>query len=196
MPSLNERLQKQGLGVFNMATNRTFLYWSGLPIVVPFLQTGTNNTSSFIWGGLFPLNETEPKPAPRELFAELNQKNLVYYDWEITEARMTQYRPLWQLHYILRGALPISTSSSEAWIPAVAAKLHNTVTQATIENPHRLKVVRQSQTGFSALELVLLAHLMDPNDISSPAVSPASGPSAQPPRQRQSPTLLPAPAPK
>jgi hypothetical protein len=43
--------------------------------------------------------------------------------------------------------------------------LQNTVTQATLEKPDQIKVVRQSQTGFDALELVLLAHLLDANDL-------------------------------
>ena len=116
---------------------------------------------------------------------------------------MAQYRPLWQLNYMLRNSVPISTSPSENWIAAVGSKLQNTVTQATLEGPQRLKVTRRSQTGFSALELVLLAHLVDPNDIATPGMAIPGGPApqrkspAQPvPSRKPTPTPSPAPDPK
>ena len=43
--------------------------------------------------------------------------------------------------------------------------LGNTVTQVTMENPRRLKMTRQSHTGFNALELVLLSHYLDEKDL-------------------------------
>jgi hypothetical protein len=195
VPALNEQFQKRALGQVLLSTNRSFLHWMGLPIVVPFLEPGTGKNSSFLVGGLFPMNESNPQPAPKELLDQLNQKSLVYYDWEITQARMSQYRPLWQLNYMLRNMVPVSTSPSETWIGAVGPKLQNTVTQATLENPHRLKLVRQSQTGFNALELILLAHLLDPNDI---AIPPAMGAPRAPGQNRSGPArrVPPSVAPK
>jgi hypothetical protein len=166
VPMANEKLAKSGNGKIVMLTNRTSIHWQGLPIVIPFIEPGTREKSLLV-AGLFPMSEENPQPAPKELFEQLNQKNLVYYDWEITGARMSQYRPIWQLSYMLRNKVPNSTAISEKWIAATLPKLQNTVTQATLEGDSRLKVVRQSQTGFNALELVLLAHLLDPSDVQS-----------------------------
>jgi hypothetical protein len=184
VPMLNSKLTNSGNGEIILLTNRNALHWRGLPIVIPFLESGTADTS-FLVGGLFPMSEANPQPAPKALFDQLNQKNLIYYDWEITGARMGQYRPLWQLNYMLRNKVPVSTAASEKWIDATVPKLQNTVTQATLEKPDQIKVVRQSQTGFDALELVLLAHLLDANDLETFPTRPPGASRTKPQPRRQ-----------
>jgi hypothetical protein len=135
-------------GKIEISTNRPLVLWRGLPIVVPFFERAADPDRSFLEAGLFPVASTN-KP-PRELFEQLNRKNLVYYDWEITQARLLQWRPIWQLARMVQNK-PFDTGASDPWVQAIAPKLGNTVTEATLEGSNRFKFVRQSDSGFSAL---------------------------------------------
>jgi hypothetical protein len=153
--------------------------------VVPYIEQGAAPDASFLVGGLFPIERTPAtnKP-PAELFDQLKQKNLVYYEWEITEQRLMQWRPIWQLNQMLHNRL-FTDSASEQWMGAAGPRLGNTVTEVTLENPRRLKLVRQSQIGLNAFELLLLAHAVDPNDTPSlpaPGTSRARRKSSSPTR--------------
>lgn len=155
-------------GNLELATNRTALLWLGLPIAVPFLEPAPAPYSSFLNAGLFPVRLHEPKPAPKELFAQLNQKNLVFYDWEITSERIQQWIPIWQFHYLVRGEYaPDNSAPSAKFLQTLRTNVANTITVGTLENPKRIKFTRQSQLGASALEFVLLSHYLDDGDLRS-----------------------------
>ena len=191
----NPELKKYGLGELRYNTNYNVLTWTGLPIIVPFARPGWEPHDEYVTIGLFPLSEPETNAAPAALFEQLEKENLVYYAWEITGARIAQWRPLWQMSRFLRDkTIPGPESASEKWLPAIAPKLENTVTEATLEGPRSLKIIRQSQLGFTALELVLLAHLADrPEPLPSatqpapdrpkPGQRPKSPPALNPPRK-------------
>jgi len=153
-------------GTIEVSTNRPLIQWRGLPIVIPFAEQAPAPNASFIETGLFPLASTNLPP--RELFEQLNQKNLIFYDWEITQARLQQWWPIWQLEHMIQDKI-LPGGTSLAWLTAIGPKLGNTVTEARIEGPSRLKFIRQSQSGLAALELVLLA------DWLAPAAAPAPG---------------------
>lgn len=144
-------------------TNRHFLAWKGLPIAVPYLRAGEGKDAKFVTGGLFPLENPSTNPAPAELFAQLNQKNLVFYEWEITQERIPQFRVFSQLIGIAQNK-PISVPESpgQKWLATAAPHLGNTITSITLENPKELKMVRRSHIGFNALELVSLVERLDP----------------------------------
>lgn len=151
-----------------LATNRTALLWRGLPIAVPFLEVAPAPYEGFIRGGLFPIQAPgrDNVPAPKELFAQLNKKNLVYYDWEMTGERLSQWIPLWQLRYLLSGpVVPNNTAASSKWLLALGSRVGNTVTEGTLDNKRRVKMVRQSGLGFNALELLAIAHWIDSGDL-------------------------------
>ena len=191
------------VGNFQFNTNTSALTWSGLPVVVPYARPADGNDTEFLTGGFFPTVNVATNPAPPELFAELKKKNLVYYEWEITQPRIEQWRPFWQLNYILREAdlIPLANSPSDKWLQTVAPKLGNTVTEVTLENPRRLKMVRQSHTGFNALELVLLSHYLDEKDLKRTSEMrregkpPAPGAKRTGPAPRTPPVKSPAPNP-
>lgn len=156
-------------------TNDHRLVWRGLPIVVPFLGPARAPDHQFLVAGLFPTSNRETNGMPAELLKQVNRPGLVYYDWEITQARLTQWRPIWQLTRIARSLLLADNSPSEAWLEAIGPKLGNTITEATLQKKNQLKVVRRSDAGLSALELTLLAHWLDgSNDPKLPARQPRS----------------------
>ncbi|HTG45417.1 MAG TPA: hypothetical protein VK633_12885 [Verrucomicrobiae bacterium] len=169
-------------GKINVLTNRPALIWRGLPVVAPYVEAADEGRSPFLLAGLFPVAIGKTNPAPAELFQQLKKKNLVYYEWEITEERLKQWRPIWQFTQILRGNM-FPMSASDKWIEAITPRLANTITEVTLENPRRLKLVRQSQSGLNALELVLLAHAVDPNDVTQRRTGPVQGTKPRTPAQ-------------
>ena len=157
---------KVPVGNAQLATNRTALLWSGLPVVVPYLQPAAEPHSSFVTMGLFPVVGQSDKPAPAELLQQLNKKDLVYYDWEITGERLRQFIPIWQVAHLMgQHYRPVNTTPSGKFLQALKQNVGNTVTTGTLENANRIKFVRQSHLGFNALELVALAHLFDSEDL-------------------------------
>lgn len=156
-------LAKPPIGEVLRLTNRTALHWRGLPIIVPYLEVAPD--PEFVVAGFYPVANPSTNTIPSALLEELNQPNLVYYDWEITDERLRQWKPLWQLRHIVGGqAMPKANSASEKWLDAVSSKLGNTITQGVLTGPRRIEIARQSHAGFSALELTLLAHWLDAHD--------------------------------
>jgi hypothetical protein len=173
-------------GDAHLATNRPAFLWTGLPVIVPFIQPAAEPHSSFVTLGLFPVVGMSDKPAPRELLQELNKKNLVYYDWEITSSRLRQFIPIWQIYYVVGQQFrPQNTSPSGKFLQVLKENLGNTITVGTLEKENQIKFVRQSHIGFSALELVLMSHLFDSADLVEIPPSRAERPKAP----------VPAPAP-
>jgi hypothetical protein len=179
---------KDAPGRINVLTNRPGIIWRDLPVAAPFIEAANNGRSPFLVGGLFPITAAHEKPAPRELMEQLEKRNLIYYDWEITQERLRQWRPIWQFAQILQGRI-FPPSASDRWIDGIMPLLGNTVTQVTIEKNNRLKLVRNSDAGLTALELVLLAHALDPNDVRERRHLP---PGQHPPARRK-PAPQPAP---
>jgi hypothetical protein len=159
---------KAPVGSLQLATNRTAFLWTGLPIVVPFLEPAPAPRDSFISAGLFPVKLQDAKAAPAELLEQLNQKNLVYYDWEITGNRLKQWIPAWQLYYLVgQQFTPVNFAPGSKFLQALKPQLGNTVTAGTLENPRQIKFIRQSHVGATSLELLLLAHYLDTTDLTA-----------------------------
>ena len=78
-------------GTIQVVTNRAAIVWRGLPIVVPIPEQAPAPDRSFLATGLFPIMNDCTNKAPAELFAQLNKKNLVFYEWEITQTRLQQW---------------------------------------------------------------------------------------------------------
>lgn len=159
---------KVGNGELSFVTNRSALVWTGLPIAVPYVSPAPEPATFYVTAGLFPVQHANPEPAPKELYAQLEKKNLVYYDWEITSERIQQWIPVWQLYYLANGEfLPDNSSPSARFLQTLRTNVANTVTVGTLESPKQIKFTRQSQLGASALEFVLLTHYLDHADLAN-----------------------------
>ena len=96
-----------------------------------------------------------------------------------------------------------SANAAQAWLDALAPLLGNTITEATVENPHELKLVRLSHSGFTGWELVTIAEklgallpaLAPPPPVTQPPPGRiAPGANTRPPSPKiPSPIPLPAP---
>lgn len=142
-------------------SNQTELVWQRLPIIQPRVRAVTGAGGEFLYGGLFP-ERPKAQPMPGELRAQLDRPTLVYYDWEITQERLGQWRQLTQIwQMIARRPPPSRLLASQAWGDAVAPLLGNTVTEISLKNEHELTFIRKSSLGLTGFELVTLAKRLD-----------------------------------
>jgi hypothetical protein len=149
------------LGSFLYSTNKADeaeILWAGVPYLIPMLRPHKNGRDEYLFGCLFP-PEGKHTPVPDELFAQVRGRtNLVYYDWEITEHRLTHGRQFFQLAAILNGRAPPSTNSpSQRWLSAIGPRLGNSATEITQTGPQELALVRRSHVGFTGFELAALS---------------------------------------
>lgn len=187
LPGLvNPALRMDSCGAFVPSTNRDALIWRGIFPLAPILRAGSEKSGDFLLGEFVPqpaLNKT--KPAPPELFSQFTGHNeLAYYDWELTQLRMMQWRPMTQVLPILkltRQSYPalaasskppqggnstnhitnllISRKAREVWLKAIQPELANanSVTELAIVGPSEAKLTRSSALGFTGFELVVLS---------------------------------------
>ncbi len=161
-PLLATLLPTNSPGHIQYNTNTHRLNWSGLPIVIPFIAPG--DEPNILQAGLFPLELPSGKHAPVELFEQVTtQTNLLLYDWEITQDRLGQWRPISQIYAMVSNqGLHEDHSMSENWLDAIAPKLGNSGTKLTQTGPRELTLTRGAPLGLNALELVALARWVEP----------------------------------
>ncbi|HVU28344.1 MAG TPA: hypothetical protein VHG71_11495 [Verrucomicrobiae bacterium] len=148
-------------GSIQLATNHAEINWHGLPFVTPFVQAESEAAGQFLFAGAFP-NSPEGEPLPPQLFAALNQTNLVFYHWEITAQRFPQVLNLSQLALMLSNRPQLDGKSLAAkWLFQITPKLGNNVTTVTQSSSHELTLTRRAPAGLTAAELIALAHWLE-----------------------------------
>jgi hypothetical protein len=182
--AFNDDLLRRDGGTLEMASNRVDLIWKSLPIIAPFLRpvVEAKGAGQYLLGGLFPIAPST-NSAPAELFAQISgRKDVVYYDWEITQERLGQWSMVGQLLPLFPKVPIVSTNAALSnrlaparmpemkWLGTVGPKLGNTVTEVTYESPTELKLVRKSHIGFNSVELILVSHWLAHPDF--PFVNP------------------------
>ncbi len=189
--------QNRGLTQVAWQTNNQQLFWR-LPYVAPFLKPVTSKGREWVVGGLFPPSPLT-NPPPAELLAQLtSQPKLVYYDWELTQARLTSWRILGQLIASIAGKSQFTTNMPALpWMMAVESKLGNTATEISADSPSEWSLVRKSHLGFTGIELVALARWLEsanfprlslelpperPQGVSAPPSAPGNAPAASAPK--------------
>jgi hypothetical protein len=175
-------------GEINLIEEPLILSWRGLPIAVPFIRPAAEGDKGFAQFGLFPAPPGKD-PMPQELLNQLHgRKNLLYYDWEITQFRLLQLRLLRQLHLMMTLAtLPNAESAGEQWLAAVEPKLGNTITEVTLPSSKQLELTRKSHIGLSATEISALALWLQSTNFPALKLDFTGGPLAMPRRNRTSP---------
>jgi len=164
--TLGTNIAKAGIGRMAFTTNRTEIGWVGMPILVPFVRPAPEPGDDFLlfgsMAGIIPMGPNT-NPPPAELLNQfLPRTNLVYYDWEITEAKLAQWVPIFQLTAMLSAnpSFPGAAAANQ-WLRAVSPKLGNTITEVTAASPTELKAVRRSDLGLTAIELAVLTRWLD-----------------------------------
>lgn len=163
LPTLAEKLKAKALGRMVPSEDKQTVSWRDLPMIVPTFSAAGGSESGFLLAQLFPTTNLESDPAPAGLFDQLRKAtNILAYDWEITEAKLGQLRPLLQIVQIMNGKeFSPPDGAGQKWLAAVAPLLGNTITETTLANPRQIKISRRSHIGYSALELALAASWVD-----------------------------------
>jgi hypothetical protein len=157
VPIINSNLVTSPLEAVQVHTNLQQI--SGrFMFLAPFIRRAPEPAGEFLNGGVFPLARLSPKLPPPELFSQINRRNLLYYDWEITQYRLEQLRETTEVLATLLTLpqLP-TTTAGRRWLDAAGPKLGNTITEITQDSPTELTLVRRSHAGFNGLELLALA---------------------------------------
>ncbi len=157
IPPLVFAALEKPIGDFLYASNRAELLWRGLPFIVPYARPVADGGGELVMVGLFPAGG-KTNPPPPELYAQLRgRKDLVYYDWEITEQRLIHARQLYQLANIIVGRhVPDKNLPTQKWINEAAPLLGNSVTEITVASAREFGLVRKSHLGFTGPELMAL----------------------------------------
>jgi hypothetical protein len=160
---LNPWVTNNALGSVEYSKEPAGLAWSGIPMFTPAIEATATPGGEFVVGGLGGKPSSDGKPAPPELFSRLMARpSLVYYNWEITQAKLAHWIYLGQtarLAFVLPQMPP--ESAAFAFLLAAAPKLGNTGTEVIQDGPARLSFVRNSHSGFTGLELHLLADWLE-----------------------------------
>ncbi len=174
--TLNPELQSLNASHIIWNAREQQLVWTGMPMIGPHLRTAPNAKDRYLLAGLFPLTN-EKDPAPQALYQQFHGRaDLVYYDWELSGARLKQWELLSQLLPLLPPGKPLNptfvksistgrtrqlpTTIEENWLRDLAPMLGvaETVTEISRTAPNQLTLLRRSPIGLTSLEVVLLSH--------------------------------------
>lgn len=170
--------------------------WSGMPFMTPWVQAVREPAGDFLVGGFLP-NPPKSRPLPPELFAALNQPNLVYYHWEVTAERLRELPQFSQLMFELTHHYQVDYESAAGkWLNHFGAALGSTVTQVTQTGPNELDLQRTAPGGLTAIELLVFANWLEVPlfpvfDLRQPP--PRIRPGQGPPKLQVTPPVAPAP---
>jgi hypothetical protein len=160
---LNPWITNNALGALLCRNEPAGLSWNGIPMFTPAIEAVAAPGGDFLVGGLGGTISTNGKAAPPGLFAQLNVRpNLVYYNWEFTQAKVAHWTYIGQT---LRLALMLpqmdGKSAAFAFLLAAAPSLGNTGTEILQDGPAHMRFLRNSSLGFTGAELHLLADWLE-----------------------------------
>ena len=162
-PSLfSPEWQRRNLTNITWQPTNSALLWKRLPYITPFAETARAGDTEVIFGGLFP-RAPLTNPPPAELLGQFaGRDDLVYYDWEITQARLMQWRVMAQLFAVIAGESQFSTNNAGLpWLMKVEPHLGNTITEITAKSPGEWSATRKSHIGLTGVELVALTRWLE-----------------------------------
>jgi hypothetical protein len=174
MAELNASLSKRAVPGEAVWTNNEVMIRQ-IPFLAPYLRAIHDPTGDYLFGGLFP-SRLQPgaKPVPPELMREIASKpKLLYYDWEINQARADQWQNIMQV-YLIASTLPMPRGdlSAQKWIRAAGKLMGNCGTEISLTAPNELTLVRNSPIGLTGFEMNVLEYWLDSPEFPLHAIYP------------------------
>jgi len=153
----NPWIAAHAFGSVESLTNSAGAIWDGLPYIAPFFQIAATPEGELVVGGLIPSLPTNGAPATEIIWQTTEAKDLLFYGWELTGARLQADAYLGQLARLICRQPQLETNSiSLGWLQAAAPNLGNCLTTVALVGTNQLVLTRRSTVGFSSLELHLL----------------------------------------
>ena len=154
----NPWLATNGYISFDRAADGNGVTWGNLPDIKPFIKFAGNDSSGWLYAGLFPDTNSVAPPPPAGLIQDiLRRTNLVYYDWEVTGPRLQPTLQVAQTaRLILRQPQLSLDSASLTWLGSIIPRLGTSATIINRTGPAELTLYRRSTLGLTAFELHLL----------------------------------------
>jgi hypothetical protein len=148
-------LGKHITGHLNYKTNLNALFWEQLPVVIPYIRPAPEPGGNFLEMGLMSYT-TNNVPMPQALLDQvIGRTNLIYYDWEITAARLEQWPAINQIVSMATDqTLNPEATAADRWLAKITPKLGNTITELSAISPTEWKLVRRAPIGLSSTELI------------------------------------------
>lgn len=161
-------------GVVNWDTNSQEIVWRGLPLASPHLGEIRVGGREYLSLGAFPAMRSTNMMPPELSSALMGRPELVAFDYEITGQRIMHWRQFYQLAEIAsRRALTPTNFPTEKWLLDAYPKLGESVTELRATSATQMTLVRKSQIGFNAGEIVTLAHWLESTNFPAFGVFPA-----------------------
>lgn len=170
----NADLRRLRLGSISLNPTNPVITWRGLPFMTPFLRGVQSPRGEYLVAGLFP-NPPKGPPPPAALLQQFEPRNdLAYYDWEVTQPRLAQWRSTSQLMQIIGHQPQLTTNMpSVRWLRSIGPGLGETVTEISVAGPRELRLNRKAPMVFNAVELAYLATWLESTNFPfSPFVTP------------------------
>ena len=152
LPLFREFLGTNLPGTIIVATNIPAITWRDLPVGTPFVRS---ESTGFLHFGLIPLQEAG-NPPPAELLEQVTSRtNLIYYDWEVSEARLQHWPAASQFSSLAASLyLDPNATAADEWIRALQTKVTgNVVTEISATGPREWTLLRRSDLGFTSTEI-------------------------------------------
>jgi hypothetical protein len=160
---LNDWITNYAYGMLSFRSNSNTLAWDRLPILAPELKAAKGTNGDFLMLSLVPLAPGASGDRPAELLDRLaSRTNLLYYNWEVTQERISQWLFLGQLgrFALHRQQIPTNAPSIQFFVAAMP-RLGPAVTEVAQPDAMTLTFARGSHLGLTAFEMNALADWME-----------------------------------
>jgi hypothetical protein len=174
--SFEPKLKEFNRGKILWQPEKPRLILSNLGIVAPYVEPAPVKEGQFLLLSLFPLS-LAGKPPPPQLWTEIEGKSdLVYYDWEVTGARLQQWRLLDAiLLHSSAGSDESADAAKESWLNGIRSPKGNAVTMIRRVAPNELSLVRTAPLGLTGIEWILLSDWIARSNGGLPDAGPLPG---------------------
>jgi hypothetical protein len=160
---LNAWITNNALGWAEYSAPNHGINWMPVPLFAPTLQSLGSVVGPVLLGRVCPALPPLGEPGPPELLHRVHsQTNLLYFDWEITQARVLNWTFMAQSARMAFNRAQLSSSApSLELLDAIAPKLGNAVTEVHQVAPSRLRFTRKAHCGLTGLELHILTDWLE-----------------------------------
>ncbi len=166
---LNATITNRFVGRLSGRTNTVgqtnILAWNSLPILTPYLKAAPEPADNYLELGLFTMMPSTNSLPPELLQQFISKPKVIYYDWEITEARLSFCIDLYSVLTLSANRIHmVNNPGGVKWLRTISTMLGNTGTEAELSAPDEINVLRRSPAGLTGVELFTLVRWLDQTD--------------------------------